>query len=1229
MEKAINAEKGTNIGGGREFCANYRRGHCNRGDACKYSHDVQVGLSKANVANLIAEAQKNVANMGFGFSAPGAPPALPPAPVAPVAPAAPVAPVAPVVPAVERVERQEPRWMWRNLWAPLRAVELLETSDAMATPMVRPGEVLRSAEVGIRVRRGPDWEWHDQDGGGLGTTVEGSDRDGWVFVKWDAHGREYNYRVERSYDLIVDQSSFLSSAEVGVRVRAAPGWEWGDQDGGGLGTTVEASGPGWVRVRWDHGNTNGYQVGANDTYDLIIAQAPSAQPGEVLRSAQAGVRVRRGPGWSYSDQDGGAGGLGITTGEGRLGVRVRWDWDHGSSEGRYSYRIGPHRFDLIVVGVPGREQADAAEQAPSHTTTSAEPDGGYDEQWLDVAEAASMQCPICMCVARNAMAHDCGNLFCEICWIRWMAEDNPTCPVCRELGEGIVRAPRDRRKISNLMIRCQGCKESIRLADKEKHVSQCPKLVPRSEGAEGGYDLVIDSSSPLSASPSAPREVLRTAEAGVRVMRGPDWEWGEQDGGGFGTTETDPSQIEGWVTVRWDHDGSTNSYRVGRDGMHDLIVAEGHRGLGAEGPDWDWDDQDGGGPGTTVPGADEDGWVSVRWDAGSEFKYRVGAGGNYDLIIDGASSPASPAAARILRCAEADVRVRRGRDWKWGDQDAGGLGVTLGMDGVGPGWVTVRWDQSGARGAYRVGAFGKFDLFVVEADGAAAQQEVQGAGGVSPQVSSDADQELMIEISAATAAAYSRASSAAVSAASSHMSAPSEPLQPVPHPDGGHDEQWLDVAEANSMQCPICMCVARDALAHDCGNLFCDLCWTRWIAENPSCPVCREDGQGIVRAPRDQRKILNLMIRCPLGCDETFRLGDKETHDHGGLGTTIQGDTEEGWVRVRWDLGGENSYRVGERGKYDLIVDATSPPYARPVPGEVLRTAEAGIRVRRGPDWDWGDQDGGGLGTTEADSDPGWVTVKWDHSGRTNSYRVGKEGNYDLIVAELESHIRVGDRVRFTQEAGDVSFSGCPGRTLAFSVGDTYVVREVREGWFTTRQWENLWAPLGAVEPDTAAEAASEPSSSGQRPAAAPAAAPSESLEAGHDEQWLDPAEATSMQCAICLSVARNALAHDCGNLFCELCWTRWVAENPSCPVCREAGDTIVKAPRDRRKILNLMVRCPLGCEETFRLGDKETHVSHCAKRAVTCCHCGEEVLADQISIHEKDRLKRRRFDVE
>mmetsp|Transcript_27756 Transcript_27756/g.64506 ORF Transcript_27756/g.64506 Transcript_27756/m.64506 type:complete len:325 (+) Transcript_27756:60-1034(+) len=67
LEKAIEAEKGPNTDKPRELCANFRRGFCTRGAACKFSHDVQTGLSKANVANLIAEAKKNVANQG-GFS---------------------------------------------------------------------------------------------------------------------------------------------------------------------------------------------------------------------------------------------------------------------------------------------------------------------------------------------------------------------------------------------------------------------------------------------------------------------------------------------------------------------------------------------------------------------------------------------------------------------------------------------------------------------------------------------------------------------------------------------------------------------------------------------------------------------------------------------------------------------------------------------------------------------------------------------------------------------------------------------------------------------------------------------------------------------------------------------------------------------------------------------------------------------------------------------------------
>ena len=72
------------------------------------------------------------------------------------------------------------------------------------------------------------------------------------------------------------------------------------------------------------------------------------------------------------------------------------------------------------------------------------------------------------------------------------------------------------------------------------------------------------------------------------------------------------------------------------------------------------------------------------------------------------------------------------------------------------------------------------------------------------------------------------------------------------------------------------------------------------------------------------------------------------------------------------------------------------------LPSNVLRSAETGLRVRRGLDWDWGDQDGGpgSLGVTlegEGRVDSGWVNVRWDH-GEGNSYRVGANGKYDLMI---------------------------------------------------------------------------------------------------------------------------------------------------------------------------------------------------------------------------------------
>lgn len=65
---------------------------------------------------------------------------------------------------------------------------------------------------------------------------------------------------------------------------------------------------------------------------------------------------------------------------------------------------------------------------------------------------------------------------------------------------------------------------------------------------------------------------------GLRVVRGPDWKWGDQDGGqGYAGTviHTPESEIKEFglrtVTVVWDS-GIKSQYRAGPKGAHDLRV---------------------------------------------------------------------------------------------------------------------------------------------------------------------------------------------------------------------------------------------------------------------------------------------------------------------------------------------------------------------------------------------------------------------------------------------------------------------------------------------------------------------------------------------------------------------------------------------------------------------------------------------------------------------------------
>ncbi|XP_078045783.1 E3 ubiquitin-protein ligase HERC2 [Augochlora pura] len=87
---------------------------------------------------------------------------------------------------------------------------------------------------------------------------------------------------------------------------------------------------------------------------------------------------------------------------------------------------------------------------------------------------------------------------------------------------------------------------------------------------------------------------------------------------------------------------------------------------------------------------------------------------------------------------------------------------------------------------------------------------------------------------------------------------------------------------------------------------------------------------------------------------------------------------------------------------YEDALEKSKPPSVQLTGIELAALMKVGTRVVRGEDWKWGDQDGPPPGEGRVIHDPGvdgWVRVQWDN-GTTNSYRMGKEGKYDLQLAE-------------------------------------------------------------------------------------------------------------------------------------------------------------------------------------------------------------------------------------
>ncbi|KAK7088442.1 hypothetical protein V1264_022363 [Littorina saxatilis] len=78
------------------------------------------------------------------------------------------------------------------------------SSGQTATAKPRRTNLAAVLKVGDRVRRGPDWKYYHQDGGGPGTvtTILSPYGQGWVDVRWD-NGNQWDYRMGEGgyYDL--------------------------------------------------------------------------------------------------------------------------------------------------------------------------------------------------------------------------------------------------------------------------------------------------------------------------------------------------------------------------------------------------------------------------------------------------------------------------------------------------------------------------------------------------------------------------------------------------------------------------------------------------------------------------------------------------------------------------------------------------------------------------------------------------------------------------------------------------------------------------------------------------------------------------------------------------------------------------------------------------------------------------------------------------------------------
>ncbi|RWS07269.1 E3 ubiquitin-protein ligase MIB2-like protein, partial [Dinothrombium tinctorium] len=228
-------------------------------------------------------------------------------------------------------------------------------------------------------------------------------------------------------------------------------------------------------------------------------------------------------------------------------------------------------------------------------------------------------------------------------------------------------------------------------------------------------------------------------EVGLRVVRGPDWKWGNQDDseGHVGTVVEigKPGSLstpDKTVVVQWDS-GSRTNYRIGYQGAYDLRVFDNapigvrHPNMfcnackkhGIAGMRWKCLDCENYNLCTSCYMSDKHdlNHVFARFETNNSIGFSC-------LISVEMTKRSSKNAVKIqARGIFVGARVVRGCDWDWGNQDGGEgkIGKVIDIRG----WdnesrrsvANVMW-ASGSTNVYRLGHKGKVDLkYVIDASG--------------------------------------------------------------------------------------------------------------------------------------------------------------------------------------------------------------------------------------------------------------------------------------------------------------------------------------------------------------------------------------------------------------------------------------------------------------------------------------------------------------------------------